>query len=363
MSRLTRRWACCSSCAGMAALNGRDDYAAARVDAGRALAIAEERRRCRAGARGDRAAGAGRGRGRQSRSIGRRRAARASRVSAAAGTSPRARCAPCRLRLGRRSRRVAAGDRRGGRGRAACTGSSNRWGGRTTAGRKRTCRSATGMPQSRRASTPSPSRRRATSTGSSFASWFALRPIAVARGSVELLEQAYPRFAARQGMEPDSFYARIVAPRSISRLPTPVSSLRSFRRSSCACRPSTWITGPELARRRRGGRRCLARGGRTRRRRGGALADASVTRAVAADESGRCDGGSAPCPLLARRGAVADAIAAAESARVIHAPWWRAKASRLVGELAGDADALGEAERLERPGLGRDPAQVISSRR
>jgi hypothetical protein len=51
--------------------------------------------------------------------------------------------------------------------------------------------------------------------------------------------------------------------------------------------------------------------------------------------------------LLARRGAVADAIAAAQSARVIHAPWWRAKASRLVGELAGDADALGEAERLE----------------
>jgi len=51
--------------------------------------------------------------------------------------------------------------------------------------------------------------------------------------------------------------------------------------------------------------------------------------------------------LLARRGAVADAIAAAESARVIHAPWWRAKASRLVGELAGDADGLGEAGRLE----------------
>ena len=52
--------------------------------------------------------------------------------------------------------------------------------------------------------------------------------------------------------------------------------------------------------------------------------------------------------LLDRRGAVADAIAAAESARAIHAPWWRARASRLVGELAGDEDALREAERLEK---------------
>ena len=40
--------------------------------------------------------------------------------------------------------------------------------------------------------------------------WFALRPIAVARGRADLLQQAYPRFAARQGTEPDSFYARIV---------------------------------------------------------------------------------------------------------------------------------------------------------
>jgi class 3 adenylate cyclase/tetratricopeptide (TPR) repeat protein len=41
-------------------------------------------------------------------------------------------------------------------------------------------------------------------------SWFTLRPIAVARGRRDLLERAYPRFEARRGREPDSPYARIV---------------------------------------------------------------------------------------------------------------------------------------------------------
>src|SRR3954468_2403092 len=51
--------------------------------------------------------------------------------------------------------------------------------------------------------------------------------------------------------------------------------------------------------------------------------------------------------LLARRGSIAEAIAAAQSARDVRAPWWRAKAVRLVGELAGDEDALREAQELE----------------
>lgn len=51
--------------------------------------------------------------------------------------------------------------------------------------------------------------------------------------------------------------------------------------------------------------------------------------------------------LLARRGAVDDAVAAARSARDIHAPWWRSRAARLVGELTGDEDAVREAERIE----------------
>jgi soluble cytochrome b562 len=51
--------------------------------------------------------------------------------------------------------------------------------------------------------------------------------------------------------------------------------------------------------------------------------------------------------LLARQGAVDEAIAAARAACDVRAPWWRAKASRLLGELADDAQALREAGRLE----------------
>jgi hypothetical protein len=61
--------------------------------------------------------------------------------------------------------------------------------------------------------------------------------------------------------------------------------------------------------------------------------------------------------LLAQRGSVTEAIAAAQSARDVRAPWWRAKAARLVGELTGDEQALREAEELERrlglPGIRR----------
>ena len=42
-------------------------------------------------------------------------------------------------------------------------------------------------------------------------SWFVLLPLAQACGRVDLIRQAYPRFAARKGLEPDSHYARIVA--------------------------------------------------------------------------------------------------------------------------------------------------------
>ena len=40
--------------------------------------------------------------------------------------------------------------------------------------------------------------------------WFALLPIARARGRRDLVEQAFPRFEARRGVEPDSGYAKIV---------------------------------------------------------------------------------------------------------------------------------------------------------
>jgi class 3 adenylate cyclase/tetratricopeptide (TPR) repeat protein len=179
-------------------------------------------------------------------------------------------------------------------------------------------------------------------------SWFALRPIAVARGSVELLEQAYPRFEARQGMEPDSFYARIVvtaihlafADAGLEPAFVPDVELRLPCFDMDHGGPSwlaavdavvgCWLEAGELD----GVEEALSR------MRASLERSPPTNLAVATEAVLRAQ-------LLARRGAVADAIAAAESARVIHAPWWRAKASRLVGELAGDADALGEAERLE----------------
>ena len=90
-------------------------------------------------------------------------------MSRAAGTSSRAPCSPMPPTTGTTPRQPLAGDRRGGRGR---TGARARRTGGVDALQprgKRTCRAATGMPQSRRASTPSPSGRRATSTGSLFA--------------------------------------------------------------------------------------------------------------------------------------------------------------------------------------------------
>ena len=180
-------------------------------------------------------------------------------------------------------------------------------------------------------------------------SWFALRPIAVARGSVELLEQAYPRFEARQGMEPDSFYARIVvtaihlafADGGLEPAFVPDVELRLPCFDMDHGGPSwlaavdavvgCWLEAGELD----GVEEALSR-------MRASLERSPATKLAVATEA------LLRAQLLDRRGAVADAIAAAESARAIHAPWWRARASRLVGELAGDEDALREAERLEK---------------
>jgi class 3 adenylate cyclase/tetratricopeptide (TPR) repeat protein len=183
-------------------------------------------------------------------------------------------------------------------------------------------------------------------------SWFALRPIAVARGSTDLLAQAYPRFAARTGVEPDSFFARIVttamhltfADAGLEPAFVPDVELRlpSFDMDHSA--PSwlaavetvigSWLAAGELD----GVDTALER-------MRASLARSPPTRlAVATEELLRAR-------LLAQRGAVAEAVAAAQAARDVRAPWWRAKAARLAGELAGDEQALREAERLE-SGLG-----------
>ncbi|MGN6799089.1 MAG: ATP-binding protein, partial [Gaiellaceae bacterium] len=183
-------------------------------------------------------------------------------------------------------------------------------------------------------------------------SWFVLRPIAVARGSVELLEQAYPRFAARQGMEPDSYYARIVttaihlafADAGLEPAFFPGIQLRLPCFDMDHGGPS-WLAAVDAV------VGCWFDAGELdgidealERMRASFERSPPSSLAVATEALLRAR-------LLARRGRVDDAITVAESARGIHAPWWRAKACRLIAELAGDEDARREAERLEK-GLG-----------
>jgi tetratricopeptide (TPR) repeat protein len=179
-------------------------------------------------------------------------------------------------------------------------------------------------------------------------SWFALRPIAVARGAAELIEQAYPRFAARTGVEPDSHFARIVttamhltfADAGLEPAFVPDVELRLPCFDMDHAAPSwlaavdtvvgVWLAAGELD----GVDAALER-------MRASLARSPPTRlAVATEELLRAR-------LQARRGDTAGAVALAQAARKVQAPWWRAQASRLAGELANDQDALREAEQLE----------------
>jgi len=183
-------------------------------------------------------------------------------------------------------------------------------------------------------------------------SWFALRPIAVARDSGGLLEQAYPRFAARTGVEPDSFFARIVttamhlsfADAGLEPAFVPDIELRLPCFDMDHGAPSwlaavetvvgAWLAAGELEGVDAGLERMRA-----------SLARSSPSRLAVATER------LLRARLLVRRGDTAEAIVLARSACDVRAPWWRAQASRLVGELANDRAALREAERLE-AGLG-----------
>jgi class 3 adenylate cyclase/tetratricopeptide (TPR) repeat protein len=191
-------------------------------------------------------------------------------------------------------------------------------------------------------------------------SWFALRPIAVARGATDLLELAYPRFEARQGMEPDSFFARIVVtamhlafaevglePAFVPdvELRLPCFDLDHGAPSWLAAVEAVvgcWLAAGELD----GVEAALDRMRASLER----LPPTNLAVSTEALLRAR---------LLAERGTLAEAIVAARSAREVRAPWWRAKAARLVGELANDVAALREAERLE-AGLGLASARPTS---
>jgi tetratricopeptide (TPR) repeat protein len=178
--------------------------------------------------------------------------------------------------------------------------------------------------------------------------WFALRPIAVARASADLLEQAYPPFAARAGVEPDSFYARIVTtamhlafadvglePSFVPEIETRLACFEMDHSgpswlAAVEAVVETWLAAGELD-----------------------GVDAALSRMRASFQRSAPTGLAVSTELLmrarllAQRGAAADALAAAEAAREVRAPWWRAKAARLVGELVGDEAALRQAEQIE----------------
>jgi class 3 adenylate cyclase/tetratricopeptide (TPR) repeat protein len=178
--------------------------------------------------------------------------------------------------------------------------------------------------------------------------WFTLRPIAIARGRVDLLERAYPLFAARRGVEPDSLYARIITtaihlsfadaglePRFV---PDVEHRLPSFDLDHSG--PSwlaavetivdAWLDAGALD----GAAAALDRMRAT-------FTARSPTRLAVGTEA------LLRARLLARSGRIDDAVAAAAEASDVPAPWWRAKALRLRGALADDGAALREAERLE----------------
>jgi hypothetical protein len=180
-------------------------------------------------------------------------------------------------------------------------------------------------------------------------SWFVLRPLVVARGRRDLLERAFARFEARRGAEPDSPYARIVTtamhlafaeaglePRFV---PDVAERLPSFDLDHGT--PS-WLAGVE------------------------AVVDAWLDASLLDDVEAALDrmqarlGRGTPTGLaraseailrsrlLHARGDGVGAAASASRALDVASPWWRLQALRAL-EAAGGATAaqLAEAASLE----------------
>ena len=173
----------------------------------------------------------------------------------------------------------------------------------TTVAPRRACLSATGTPQSRTGLEASPMRRLAAFVESSF-DLVRPPPDRDRPQSGDSSEQAYRPFARARAWSRTRSTRESSRRRCTWRSPTPGSSRRFFPdvegRLPCFDMDHG---GPELARRGRGGRRHLARGGRARRRRRGALAHARVPRSHRpADRLGGVDGGApARAPARATR--------------------------------------------------------------
>jgi tetratricopeptide (TPR) repeat protein len=181
-------------------------------------------------------------------------------------------------------------------------------------------------------------------------SWFVLLPIASAQGRRDLPRQAFPRFEARRGREPDSYYARIVATAvqlhfaaaglTPSFVPEIAKRLPSFDLDHSG--PS-WLAGVDTI--------------------VGAWLDAgdydgtqqALDRMRARLEVGRPTGLVRGVEallraklLLARDDADGAAAQANGALAVIRAPWWRAKAIRVLEQAdVASAALLEEARAIE----------------
>jgi class 3 adenylate cyclase/tetratricopeptide (TPR) repeat protein len=181
-------------------------------------------------------------------------------------------------------------------------------------------------------------------------SWFVLLPIASAQGRGDLIQQAFPRFESRRGREPDSYYARIVTTAvqlhfaAVGLVPPFVPDLEerlpSFDLDHAG--PS-WLAGVETV--------------------VGAWLHAgeydgtqqALDRMRARLEVGRPTGlsrgveGLLRARLLLGRDEAENAAAQASNALgVIRAPWWRSKAIRVLEQAGGaSADLLEEARTIE----------------
>ena len=181
-------------------------------------------------------------------------------------------------------------------------------------------------------------------------SWFVLRPLALARGRHDLLERAFPLFEARQGVEPDSPYARIVttamhlAFAELGLEPSFVPDLEDRLPAFDLDHGSpSWLAGIETvvgawlrAGMRDGAEEALDRM-RARLGRGPATRLARATEAILRSR------------LLLARGEREAAATEAAAALGTTSPWWRAKALRaLEAAEAASAAQLAEAGLLER---------------
>ena len=178
-------------------------------------------------------------------------------------------------------------------------------------------------------------------------SWFVLLPLARSRGRNDLLAQAYPRFAARKGREPDSPYARIITTAAHlnfaaiglepARVPDVDERLASFEGPHggpswlAAVRTvvEAWVAADELD----GAEAALARM---------AASTGSTTLAYATAATLRST-------VLLARGDRTAASAEAERALVLlgdRAPWWRLHALDALASAGGGDMHRKEAQEL-----------------